>query len=253
MSAVNHYQRKLEIARCSEQRSFLQKKLDLLVNKPSLWSIEALSKKSSTRLEFLESLWPFPQPLNLLVASEILKESRYKRIFDRVELISQQSGLFTGIKEEIRKERLEASEFDPNTSDTLGWRGWNWDHEKLSLISPLQRTIWDGPELRENNWDDVHSVRGHRGIHARLVPKNWKIAIWAGVDAPHSQITGIVERFGKFVLGELGWRAEWVVIRKLLAPTQEIGFQLERAYPEVDVQFYEHEKYGDYNGHWKSR
>lgn len=48
-------------------------------------------------------------------------------------------------------------------------------------------------------------------------------------------IHGIVERFGKFALGTDGWRAEWVIIRKLLAPDTETGLALEKAYPEVEI------------------
>ena len=39
----------------------------------------------------------------------------------------------------------------------------------------------------------------------------------------------------RFVLGTEGWRAEWVQIRKLAAPTDEIGLALERAFPDVEV------------------
>src|SRR5258707_15280438 len=53
-------------------------------------------------------------------------------------------------------------------------------------------------------------------------------------------ITGIVERFGRYVLGTEGWRAEWVMIRKLKAPSTQIGLLLEQAYPDVEV-FYDHE------------
>jgi hypothetical protein len=48
-------------------------------------------------------------------------------------------------------------------------------------------------------------------------------------------VIGVVERFGKYVLGTEGWRAEIVVIRKLRAPSTEIGLKLEQAYPEVEV------------------
>jgi hypothetical protein len=51
-------------------------------------------------------------------------------------------------------------------------------------------------------------------------------------------IVGVVERFGKYVLGTEGWRAEIVVIRKLRAPNTKIGLKLEKAYPKVEV-FYE--------------
>lgn len=48
-------------------------------------------------------------------------------------------------------------------------------------------------------------------------------------------IHGIVERFGKYVMGTDGWRAEWVIIRKLYAPDTETGLALEAAYPDVEV------------------
>ena len=50
-------------------------------------------------------------------------------------------------------------------------------------------------------------------------------------------VVGVVERFGKYVLGTEGWRAEIVVIRKLRAPTTQIGLALEKAYPEVEVYY----------------
>lgn len=55
------------------------------------------------------------------------------------------------------------------------------------------------------------------------------------VPPPAIYISGIVERYGKYVLGKEGWRAEIVHIRKLLAPNTEIGLALERAYPDIEV------------------
>jgi hypothetical protein len=48
-------------------------------------------------------------------------------------------------------------------------------------------------------------------------------------------VTGIVERFGRYVLGTEGWRAEWVIVRKLCAPTPEIAEALGRVYPDVEI------------------
>jgi hypothetical protein len=48
-------------------------------------------------------------------------------------------------------------------------------------------------------------------------------------------VTGIVERFGRYVLGTEGWRAEWVIVRKLRAPTPEIAEALGRVYPDVEI------------------
>ncbi len=50
-------------------------------------------------------------------------------------------------------------------------------------------------------------------------------------------VLGVVERFGKYVLGTEGWRAEWVIIRKLKAATTEIGLLLEQAYPDVEIYY----------------
>jgi hypothetical protein len=48
-------------------------------------------------------------------------------------------------------------------------------------------------------------------------------------------VTGIVERYGRYVLGTEGWRAEWVIVRKLCAPTPEIAEALGRVYPDVEI------------------
>ena len=48
-------------------------------------------------------------------------------------------------------------------------------------------------------------------------------------------VHGIVERFGRYVLGTEGWRAEWVVIRKLMAPNTKTALALMRKYPDVVV------------------
>lgn len=202
---------------------------------------------------FIRFLWPFPQPLHQQVISKIVDNndlrSVYLPLYDKALLYHMQSRIFQAAKLGVKIERLEASEIDKTAPDTLGWRGWNWDNEEKLLVSPSMGTKWIGPDLRVEKWVDHDELRGIAGIHARRIPKNWKIAYWGGFDAPNSQITGIVERFGKFVLGELGWRAEWVIIRKLLAPTQEIGFALEMAYPEIHVEYFDIKKYGDYNGY----
>jgi hypothetical protein len=79
------------------------------------------------------------------------------------------------------------------------------------------------------------------------MPYDWKranlahheeLSPYAQMDRGQLVVIGVVERFGKYVLGTEGWRAEVVVIRKLRAPSMEIGLALEQAYPEVEV-FYE--------------
>jgi hypothetical protein len=54
-------------------------------------------------------------------------------------------------------------------------------------------------------------------------------------------VHGVVERFGRYVLGAAGWRAEWVAIRELQAPDVETALALLRRYPDVRVHVMEQE------------
>ncbi len=132
----------------------------------------------------------------------------------------------------------------------FGWRCWRWDLVNHRLSSPHQGTVWDGPELRCEAWSEAEAVRGESGIHAHLAPVDWASRLTDEASGGLALLTadgdrlvayvpvcGIVERFGKYVLGEGGWRCEWAMIRKLRAPTAEIGLQLERAFPEVEVVY----------------
>lgn len=93
-------------------------------------------------------------------------------------------------------------------------------------------------------WSDDAALRGVAGVHARRMPRYWWAAQWyrddntegarRGAD-PRPLVTGVVERYGRYVLGSTGWRAEWVVIRELLAPDTDIAAQLRRVYPDVIV------------------
>lgn len=142
---------------------------------------------------------------------------------------------------------------DPDVSDVFGWRCWVWSIDERCLYSPIQRTPWDGPELRAAYWSTDTAVRGHAGVHAHLVPKDWanlncpehpwvygETIGWCRSDGSPLRgvmIDGIVERFDRFVLGESGWRAEWAIIRKLRAPNTEIGLALEQAFPDVEIVY----------------
>jgi hypothetical protein len=54
-------------------------------------------------------------------------------------------------------------------------------------------------------------------------------------------VHGIVERFGRYEFGTEGWRAEWVVIRELMAPDTKTALALMRKYPDVRVHMQEQE------------
>ena len=128
---------------------------------------------------------------------------------------------------------------DPKQPDTLGWREWVWDENSQRLKSPSQGTFWPEAELVVPHWDEAEAVRGAAGIHAHLVPKHWKILAHLHHEYAKgpNRVHGIVERFGKFVLGTEGWRAEWVIIRELMAPSTRVGLELEKKYPDVIVHY----------------
>lgn len=129
---------------------------------------------------------------------------------------------------------------DPDMPTTLGWRGWVYDIRSGLLASPVQGTPWRDAELRCENWDESDVVRGVAGIHAHIVPFDWRSAgdMSANLQQagqPSVPVWGIVERFGRYVLGTEGWRAEWVVIRKLHAPHRALAAALRAVYPEVEI------------------
>lgn len=132
---------------------------------------------------------------------------------------------------------------DPRQPDTLGWRAWVWDPVDELLRSPHQGSLWLVSQFCADTWSDEGAVRGTVGLHARLVPKHWKIIGWpdcdgsSGLDENPLLVTGIVERFGRYVLGTEGWRSEQVAIHELMAPSTEIGLKLEQKYPDVIVHY----------------
>lgn len=141
---------------------------------------------------------------------------------------------------------------DPKVADTMGWRAWLWHGGHERLVSPHHHALWDKPYLGAAYWADGDgALRGSAGIHARLVPRHWKIVGWpddsssSDLDPNPALVTGIVERFGRYVLGTEGWRAEQVIIRELMAPSTEIGLALERVYPDVIVHYPDQIEEGD--------
>lgn len=75
--------------------------------------------------------------------------------------------------------RLRNSDSRPSYSrpDTLGWRTFGWHPTKHCLVSPVQGTLWDTPEMRVEDWNESSVVRGHAGIHACRLPRgDWRTA-----------------------------------------------------------------------------
>jgi hypothetical protein len=137
---------------------------------------------------------------------------------------------------------------DPRPSfrkpNTLGWRTFAWHPTKHCLMSPSQGTLWTEPELRVEDWQDKFTgVRNHAGIHACRLPRgDWRKAR-PPQDMPQHAILTLVERAGKFVLGTEGWRAEWVLIKEILAPDEATARALRRTYPEIPISV-------AHEGHW---
>lgn len=135
---------------------------------------------------------------------------------------------------------------DPKAPNTLGWRAWYWLEKDKVLMSPCMGTLWETRVLTAPNWSKVNAVRNEAGIHALLVRRHWKLTGWfddsVGVSDPSRLVHGIVERFGRFVLGTEGWRAEQVKILELMAPSTEIGLQLEQKYPGVIIHYPDQEE-----------
>ncbi len=138
-------------------------------------------------------------------------------------------------------QRYTASRRSSTTPDTMGWRAWLWRDGVLR--SPHRRTPWHTPELRCDGWSDAEALRGEEGIHALRMPRDWRRADWQyspwamehGMQYGGPVVTGIVERYGRYVLGTEGWRAEWVVIRGLVAPDTATALQLMAQYPDVKI------------------
>lgn len=135
----------------------------------------------------------------------------------------------------IRKARAQDSRPSWKRPDTLGWRGWRWDTRRCVLVSPNQATPWPDRECRVENWSEASVVRGHAGIHACRLPRgDWRNAR-RPVDMLGTDVIGLVERFGRYVLGEQGWRAEWVIIKELMAPDEATAKAIRDAYPDIPV------------------
>jgi hypothetical protein len=106
---------------------------------------------------------------------------------------------------------LGGGSFQVPSGTTIVWQGKNGNILGITAGSP------DNPYTI-----NINVPRHNGGIPEHIIEELWVIR-------------GIVERFGRYVLGTEGWRAEMAMIKQLLAPDDEIGLELERAYPDVEV------------------
>lgn len=147
------------------------------------------------------------------------------------------------LAEAIKRWRRNDSRPSYKRPDTLGWRTFDWHPNKRCMQSGVQGTLWLDPEMRTEDWSESSAVRGTSGIHACRLPKgDWRKANKPG-DMPQGPILGLVERFGKFVLGSEGWRAEWVLVKELLCADAALARQVKAAYPDIPVGV-------AHEGHW---
>src|SRR5579875_912645 len=114
----------------------------------------------------------------------------------------------------------------------LGLKGWIWDPSANVLRSPFRRTLWPTAALQAHSWSDAAAVEGETGIHAYHLPRDWRRAWW---QAEPWLVLGLVERFGRAVVGPTGWRAEHVVIRALIVPTPAWLSPLQLRYPGIPM------------------
>jgi hypothetical protein len=135
----------------------------------------------------------------------------------------------------IKAHRARNSKPSHVRPETLGWRTWNWNARERCLMSPSQGTLWPTPDHMVPKWDTQEVVRGKAGIHACRLPRgDWKLATPPS-DMLNGRIVGLVERFGKFVLGTEGWRAEMAVIKELVVPDEATYRLIKHTYPEVII------------------
>jgi len=108
------------------------------------------------------------------------------------------------------------------------------------LRSPTQRTPWQSHVMKVPHWRESDVVRGQAGIHAAwptLEPGKLAGELYGGYYNPMNEKDVIVEvvGWGRCAVGDMGWRAENVMIKKVYAQTPYQVKQIAARYPEVEV------------------
>ena len=130
----------------------------------------------------------------------------------------------------------------PDDRGEMGVRIWRMGEDGLLRSITRQYFVWTSSRVRAESFTVSDVVHGDTGIHAYRMPGD--VDGWLR-GAPTflyftrenlQDVYGIVERFGLYVLGTEGWRAEEAVIRKLWANSPEQAALLRAAYPDVEVE-----------------
>lgn len=127
---------------------------------------------------------------------------------------------------------------DQNGSTVFGVRSWTVDSTG-KLRSPMRGTVWDSAFLEADNYDDTAAVEGNAGIHASRLDVS--CARSSPIDMSSIVVYGLVERFGRYVLGDIGWRAERVIIRELWVGNPDFVEPLKQRY-KVPVRLFDGEE-----------
>jgi len=123
----------------------------------------------------------------------------------------------------------------------LYWRG-------NKFLSPTMRTAWNGCTMRVEDWDDTEALRGRCGIHAAWPSQSGKeiatelegyltrrINFISGDWYARGQIIAELVGWGQCITGDLGWRAEIAMIKKVFVIDKSLIPRIQEAYPEIEV------------------
>lgn len=107
------------------------------------------------------------------------------------------------------------------------------------LVSPTTWAVWESHVLKVPKWHEANVVRGVAGIHAAWPTLSGRlpaeIAFWYYNTRDTSHIIAEVLGWGRVATGNLGWRAENVMIKKVYAQLPEQVAKIQERYPEIEV------------------
>jgi hypothetical protein len=118
----------------------------------------------------------------------------------------------------------------------VGLKALRWKHG--ALYSPTYGTRWDSCVLKAKYWSNQDALRGMTGIHAAwptVDRRKLPTELWGYLHYHDQGVIAELVGWGQCVVGDIGWRAETVMLRKIYVIDARITAQVQRAYPEVEV------------------